>query len=1204
VTDGDGDVDVDSEDLGGLISFDDDGPSAYNFTRQELAAEGAKTNLMLILDVSGSMGNNNNLGLNTLINSSLELLEQYEALGETKVRIIAFASDATSSFDGVDRWMTIDEAKSVISNLELGNQIGLGNLTDFDAALDTAETAFNTGTVGQSDGRIADAQNLSYFISDGNPTEGGGITGSEITDWTMFLEDEDIRSYALAMGSGITPGNLDPIAYDGFAQADIPPNVVEDIGDLTEVMVSTITAAPISGNLLTDPFPVDGSFGADGGYIKSITVNGVTYTYNLQTNTLSTSGSGTNSHTFNSSTHVLIVTIASPTGEKLAIDMDDGNYTFTPPASITSAINRVVGYTVIDNDGDTANATATFNINVPGQNPVFVVRDDLVLTNQPEVSGQDVINIPIWALTQNDTGGVGIPTLTLLGPAIDGTTSIVGSNVQFTEESNNATDGGSFNYTNTTGSQSADANVVLNRTQVLNGTFRNEILVGNNGANINWLENFSLGYNPPGGTWPVPWEELDDNNNVNTGRVKINSGWLEFTGTDSGGNVSLLSGKLPLLGYTNVTLSFDWQKDISSPGEDVRVFITSNYNGASTSWTELLELDGNGPDPGSGFFSVDISSYLGGNDIRIRFEGEGNLDPGEYARFDNIQIVGSANPNDIINGGDGDDVLLGLGGNDTLNGGKGQDVLDGGTGNDTFVFASGDSIAKLGGSGDNGTITRFDVIRDFNVANDRINLPGTFPGSLFAVADTVGFNGQDSVLTINSQTVKSHSISNGIIRFDDANTFNSLGALELTSFSHVAAVVDYLQRNDLGNAGATVAFNAVIDGVNHTFIYQQVGNSQNVNNDILVDLLNIQGVPFPLTNLSTLISSSVVFPVIVDLYNDGFTFVPHTHPTNQVRFDFNGNGVPMMSAWIGAMEAFLAIDLNLDNKVNDGSEIIFADPENGAFTDLAGLRLNYDTNMDGVLDAQDAAFSQFGLWQDVNMNGVSEEGEYRSLSGYGIVSINLLSDEQAYNAANDEVLVFGESTFTYADGSTGKLADVALSIFDSDVSEATLNNIIHLMDSDDTLEIPDDFGHLGRYIGGAGIDTIVFHETGMNLYSNEINDHFQGGFELVDMSGNGSNTLELDYDAVISLTGNESELGLSLENQGNVSVLKIISDSSDKVILHNAEQVELGPNDNLGTEGSGNLYQLSNGQGDVAYVHVTSVTGDVIDLPVIDQIVQ
>ena len=68
----------------------------------------------------------------------------------------------------------------------------------------------------------------------------------------------------------------------------------------------------------------------------------------------------------------------------------------------------------------------------------------------------------------------------------------------------------------------------------------------------------------------------------------------------------------------------------------------------------------------------------------------------------------------------------------------------------------------------------------------------------------------------------------------------------------MAAAVQYLENNDIGNAGTTVAFTANIGGTQHTYVYEQVGATQNAANDILIDL---QGVT--LTNLTSLIPTHI-----------------------------------------------------------------------------------------------------------------------------------------------------------------------------------------------------------------------------------------------------------------------------------------------------------------------------------------------------------
>ncbi|MGN3972958.1 beta strand repeat-containing protein, partial [Tsuneonella sp. SYSU-LHT278] len=160
-------------------------------------------------------------------------------------------------------------------------------------------------------------------------------------------------------------------------------------------------------------------------------------------------------------------------------------------------------------------------------------------------------------------------------------------------------------------------------------------------------------------------------------------------------------------------------------------------------------------------------------------------------------------------------------------------------------------------------------------------------------------------------------------------------------------------------------------------------------------------------------------PIALDLDGGGIDFTSLAAGTT---FDYGDDGSRVATAWVGGGDGLLAIDLNGNGKVDNGTEIVFSQ---GSLSDLEGLAAKYDKNHDGVLDAGDADFARFGVWQDANANGVADAGEFRTLAELGIVSINLTSDGVAYSAAGGDVSVAGSSTFTRADGSTGALADAA-----------------------------------------------------------------------------------------------------------------------------------------------------------------------------------
>jgi hypothetical protein len=191
-----------------------------------------------------------------------------------------------------------------------------------------------------------------------------------------------------------------------------------------------------------------------------------------------------------------------------------------------------------------------------------------------------------------------------------------------------------------------------------------------------------------------------------------------------------------------------------------------------------------------------------------------------------------------INGSSGVDAIIGGQGADRITGGTGADVLWGGGGADTFVFANGAARPVIGGSGSAGTVAGFDVIQGF-AAEDRLEIAGA---SVAAASAPQGVDGVDStLLAASGQTIKSHHIdADGLIRFDDSDTFAD--ALSVSSSASVAAVLQYLQLQDLGDAGTTVMFSSIIGGVDSTWVFTQ-GTHDGVNTaDTLVQLSGYTGV--------------------------------------------------------------------------------------------------------------------------------------------------------------------------------------------------------------------------------------------------------------------------------------------------------------------------------------------------------------------------
>ncbi len=176
-------------------------------------------------------------------------------------------------------------------------------------------------------------------------------------------------------------------------------------------------------------------------------------------------------------------------------------------------------------------------------------------------------------------------------------------------------------------------------------------------------------------------------------------------------------------------------------------------------------------------------------------------------------------------------------------------------------------------------------------------------------------------------------------------------------------------------------------------------------------------------------------PLILDLDNNGFKITPLSAG---VMFDSNGDGIKTNTGWADPGDGILVWDRN-DNGLIDSGKELFGDEfilSNGqkALNGFEALK-DLDTGSkvhkqiiganDGFFDTKDALFSKLRIWQDYNLDGISQKHELKTLSDCGIISIDLSNRYTKMNYGDGLLTHIG--SFLRADGTTSKIASFILS---------------------------------------------------------------------------------------------------------------------------------------------------------------------------------
>ncbi|MBE7416662.1 MAG: tandem-95 repeat protein [Ideonella sp.] len=734
------------------VTIVDDRPQAFDRTVEVTEDAVPAYNLVLVLDVSGSMTQQGFGGEVRQVNPDgtvtvttrldmakaalVELVEQYfNQAQNVAVKLVTFSSDATI-LNGNNAYTDKSALIAAINGIS-----GSGG-TDYSDALDAARTAM-TGFVDPAE------ENVVYFVSDGAPTEGDTTDPAGSTGYRTFVNANGIASYGVGVGSGISnTGPLDGIHnVDADANGTVDPAII--VPDLNELANTLLTTVPVAngGNVVSGAGGLGNALGADGGYVQSITVAldndgnagtppvDVTFTFNG-------SGQITWSGGFPAGSPLAGDTLTLDAGRgftkgSLTFNFATGQYAYFTGGTASEGDSFAVRYVARDTEGDvTPLTTLTFSV-VDGQ-PVARPDIDTLFANQTSYAGNVISGLGTdgglasGSLTtdftaqgtgaDNDVDGARVSSIVFQGQSFDLTANSSGSALggSYTVSGgqlvwNHASNGSSLRF-NADGAYQ----YVPTAAETPDTPSTGPTTVTLTGANATGTS-LTIGALTFTGIARNSTAETAGVRRTNSDGIGVN---LDSPGNDDNrrvGNLETLVIRFDTAanpyGVENVTVDPD--NSNSNLGGSVALTYTvyhidghrlgqfySNSEAAVTLPPEFsnigrIEITANSDAYASigsiSYHTVNNSAAAAIAPIEIGYtltdtDGDSSSSTLTLRAITN-SIAGDAGDN-TLNGNAANDLIHGGAGNDTIDGGAGNDLLVGGLGNDTITGGAGADILR------------------------------------------------------------------------------------------------------------------------------------------------------------------------------------------------------------------------------------------------------------------------------------------------------------------------------------------------------------------------------------------------------------------------------------------------------------------------------------------------------------------------------
>ena len=266
--------------------------------------------------------------------------------------------------------------------------------TNYEAGLGTIIDALDSDGDGYLDNTASKA--ITYFISDGVPTQGNTTDPVGASGWDTFLSNNAVDSYGVGIGAGITDfSTLDAINNvdaDGSGNADGALNV-SDVDSLESVLLGTVPAS-YGGSVVVNEGVSHVDFGADGGFIQSITVeldtdadstpdSAVTFVYDPATGQITNDGgfAAVGGDILN-----LDGTNYGFTYGTLIFNFGDGSYSYFVGTGVGEGDSFSLDFVAADGDGDVAESSR-LQMNIVDGKPVANNDVDTLFSNGTGLEG-------------------------------------------------------------------------------------------------------------------------------------------------------------------------------------------------------------------------------------------------------------------------------------------------------------------------------------------------------------------------------------------------------------------------------------------------------------------------------------------------------------------------------------------------------------------------------------------------------------------------------------------------------------------------------------------------------------------------------------------------------------------------------------------------------------------------------------------------